>query len=72
MAPFMRGSEIVRLAEAYGWKDHGPGGDHPYILKRSGARRPVPVRNQLENRFEVQGILKQLGIPREAWPENVR
>jgi hypothetical protein len=68
----MRGREIVEIARRRGWEDHGPGAEHPYILKRPRARRPVPVRDRLENRFEVQGILKQLEIPREDWPEKVR
>jgi hypothetical protein len=62
----------VAIAEAFGWADEGPGSNHPYILRRRGARRPVPVRDQLENRFEVQGILKQLEIPRDSWPEKVK
>lgn len=68
----MRGREIVAIAVKHGWIDSGPGAEHPIILKRPGARRPVPVRARLENRFEVQAILKQLGIPREDWPEKVR
>ena len=62
----------MAIAEEFGWADNGPGSNHPYILKRQGARRPVPVRDQLENRFEVQGILKQLEIPRDSWPEKVK
>ena len=68
----MRGREIVAIATANGWKDDGPGSEHPFILKKPGAVRPVPVRDRLENRFEVQAILKQLGIPREEWPAKVR
>jgi hypothetical protein len=67
----MRGREIVALAVEFGWVDAGPGANHPHILKRE-AERPVPVRARLENRFEVQSILKQLGIPRTAWPEKVK
>ncbi len=67
----MRGREIVALAREFGWVDDGPGANHPYILKREGDR-PVPVRARLDNRFEVQAILKQLGIPRSAWPEKVK
>jgi hypothetical protein len=67
----MRGREIVALAVEFGWVDAGPGANHPQILKRE-AERPVPVRARLENRFEVQSILKQLGIPRTAWPEKVK
>ena len=72
MGSFMRGRQIVELARLYGWKDHGPGAEHPFILKRPGARRPIPVRARLENRFEVQSILKQLDIPRQDWPEKVK
>lgn len=68
----MRGREIVEIARAHGWRDDGPGAEHPFILKRPGAPRPVPVRDRLENGFEVQAILKQLGIPREDWPAKAR
>jgi hypothetical protein len=68
---FMRGREIVALARDFGWIDEGPGASHPHILKRKGDR-PVPVRGRLENRFEVQSILKQLRIPRTTWPEKVK
>lgn len=68
----MRGGEIVEIAVGYGWFDDGPGANHPYILKREGAKRPIPVRDKLENRFEVQGILKQLEIPKANWPEKVK
>jgi hypothetical protein len=71
MGSFMRGREIVEIARRHGWTDDGPGASHPYILKLSG-RRPVPVRDKLENKFEAQGILKQLGIPRSDWPEKLR
>lgn len=67
----MRGLQVVRIAEAFGWHDSGPGSNHPHVLKRKGARS-VPVRDRLENRLEVQSILKQLGVPREDWPEKVR
>ncbi len=71
MAAFLLGREIVAIAVAHGWTDEGPGAKHPHILKREG-ERPVPVRARLENRFEVQAILKQLSIPRSAWPEKVK
>jgi hypothetical protein len=71
MGSFMRGRELVELAQGYGWTDDGPGANHPYILKKPGAR-PVPVRDKLENKFEAQGILKQLQIPRADWPEKLR
>ena len=71
MGSFMRGREIVEIARLHGWRDGGPGASHPYILKRQGSR-PVPVRDKLENKFEAQGILKQLGIPRSDWPEKLR
>lgn len=67
----MVGTEIVALAKPYGWEDDGPGANHPIVLKRKGWR-PVPVRAYLENRFEVQAILKQLGIPRDGWPNKVK
>ncbi len=68
----MRGGEIVEIAGKHGWSDEGPGAKHPYILKRKGALRPVPVRDKLENKNEVRGILKQLEIPKEDWPEKVK
>ena len=71
MGSFMRGADIVALALLFGWTEVGPGGNHPYVLKRQGSR-PVPVRDKLENRFEAQGVLKQLGIPRASWPEKVK
>lgn len=67
----MRGREIVALAVEFGWVDSGPGANHPHVLKREGDR-PVPLRARLDNRFEVQSILKQLGIPRAAWPDKVK
>jgi hypothetical protein len=71
MGSFMRGREIVQIALLHGWADDGPGANHPYILKRAG-RRPVPVRDRLENKFEAQGILKQLEIPKADWPEKCK
>ena len=68
---FMKGLELVQLAERYGWANAGPGANHPYILKKPGCRS-VPVRDKIQNRFEAIGILKQLGIPKAAWPENLR
>ena len=68
----MRGAEIVAIAVDHGWVDCGPGGKHPYILKRKGALRPVPIRAKLENKEEVRGILKQLEIPKDEWPEKVK
>ena len=71
MGSFMRGREIVEIARRHGWADAGPGACHPYILKRTG-RRPVPVRDKLENRFEAQAMLKQLGVPKSDWPEKLK
>lgn len=62
----MRGREVVAIAVEFGWIDSGPGANHPHILKREGDH-PVPVRARLDNRLEVQPILKQLGIPWSAW-----
>ena len=66
----LMGSEIVKLAEAHGWRDRG-GSRHLHILDMAG-RRPVPVRRKLKNYNEARGILKQLGIPRDAWPDKLR
>ena len=71
MGSFMRGRELAAIALLHGWTDSGPGANHPYVLKRAG-RRPVPVRDKLENKFEAQAILEQLGIPRSDWPEKLR
>ena len=70
---FMKGLELVQLAQAHGWilRPH-PGGDHPYLLERPGAPRPVPIRNKLKTRMEVIVILKQLEIPRADWPGAVK
>jgi hypothetical protein len=40
------------------------------MLAKSGERR-VAVRKNLNNRFEVQKILKELKIPRQDWPERI-
>ena len=71
VSAFMKGLELVRLAESRGWVNAGPGANHPYILKKA-ACRPVPVRDKIPNRFEAEAILKQLGIPRREWPEKLR
>jgi len=71
MGSFIRGREIVAIAQRYGWKAGGPGANHPHILKRQGDR-PVPVRSRLENKYEAQGLLKQLSIPRSDWPEKLK
>jgi hypothetical protein len=68
----MRGRELVAIAQRHGWADAGPGANHPFVLKKPGALRPIPIRDRLENRFEVQAILKQLEIPRSDWPEKAR
>jgi len=70
---FMPGCELVKLGIAHGWslKPH-PGGDHPYLLERPGAPRPIPIRHKLKSRNEVIVILKQLEIPRTDWPGSVR
>jgi len=60
------GIDIVRLAERNGWENVG-GSKHPYLLKKAG-KRPVPIRNKLQNPNEIRGILKQLDIPRVQWP----
>ena len=62
---FMLGTELVKLATRHGWnlKPHA-GGEHPYLLERPGATRPIPIRHKLKSRTEVIVILKQLGIPR--------
>lgn len=70
---FMMGIELVKLAMGHGWtlKPHA-GGDHPYLLERPGAPRPIPVRYKLKTRTEVIVILKQLEIPRADWPGAVK
>ena len=71
MASFMQGIEIVFLAERHGWVNSGSGSNYPFLLKKLG-QRSVPIRDKLENRFEVQGVLKQLEIPRTEWPEKLK
>ena len=70
---FMMGIELVKLATRHGWnlKPHA-GGDHPYLLERPGAPRPIPIRHKLKSRMEVMVILKQLEIPRADWPGAVK
>ena len=70
---FMLGIVLVKLATRHGWtlKSH-PGGEHPYLLEKPGASRPVPVRHKLKSRPEVIVILKQLEIPRADWPGSVK
>jgi len=59
------------LANAHGWKENRPGANHPYILKKA-EHRTVPVRDKLQNKFEAQGILKQLDIRVAEWPEKLK
>ena len=66
----LKGSLIVRIASVYGWRDRG-GSSHRHVLEKPGAR-PVPVRFKLKNYGEARSVLKQLEIPREAWPENLK
>jgi hypothetical protein len=42
------------------------------MLNKKGAKRRVPVRNKVKGRIEAQVILKELGIPRNRWPEKCR
>ncbi len=65
-AALLMGRELVKLAEQHGWVDVG-GSNHPFVLKKPG-KRPVPVRHKLQNPNEIRGILKQLEIPKSAWP----
>lgn len=69
---FMRGRIIVTLAEQHGWVNSGPGGKHPFILKRAGSKRNVAVQHKLKDRFLAQDILRELGIPRAEWPDNLK
>jgi len=71
MSSFARGRDIVDLAKLHGWIDSGPGGSHKFLLKKLG-KRTVPIRDRLENKFEAQGVLKQLEIDRADWPEKLR
>jgi hypothetical protein len=68
---FLFGIDLVKIAEKHGWVlRERAGGNHPYILEMPG-KWCVPVRYKLKSRFEVIGILKQLGIPRTDWPSEV-
>ena len=63
---------LVKIAIRHGWTlRERPGGNHPFILEKKG-NWCVPIRHKLNSRFEVIGILKQLGIPRADWPTEVR
>ncbi|GEM_PF-3043398 len=69
---FLLGIDLVRIAVRQGWSlRERPGGNHPYVLEKPGSWC-VPIRYKLKSRFEVIGILKQLGIPRSEWPNEVR
>lgn len=70
---FMNGIELVKIATRHGWTQRPhPGGNHPYLMERPGAPRPIPIRHKLKSREEVQTVLKQLGIPRAEWPGIVK
>lgn len=64
---------IIKLAIQYGWVAHKSqhGGDHTTMLKKPNGRT-VPIRDTIRGRIETQIILKELGIPRSAWPEKAR
>jgi len=39
---------------------------------RKAGERTVPIRGKLQNPNEVRSILKQMGIPKADWPENLK
>jgi len=65
------GKDRKKIGIEHGWKDEGPGGSHPFLRKKTG-ERTVPIRSKLNNPNEVRSILKQMGIPRSAWPKNLQ
>ena len=65
------GKDLKEIGLKHGWKDGGPGGSHPYLMKKAG-KRTVPIRSKLNNPNEVRSILKQMDIPRSAWPINLQ
>ena len=64
---------IIKLAIQFGWAAHRSvsGGDHTTMFKRPGGRT-VPMRHKIRGRMEAQILLKELGIPRAAWPDKAR
>lgn len=65
------GIDLKKIGEKYGWKDAGPGGSHPILMRKPGYRT-VPIRAKIQNRDEARGILRQMEIPKEEWPENLK
>lgn len=65
------GIDLKKLGENIGWKDEGPGAKHPILMKKAG-ERSVPIRAKIHNRDEAKGILKQMGVPKKDWPENLK
>lgn len=70
---FIHPKIITKLAKQHGWLAFKSlnGGDHVTLFKKEG-HRTVPMRNKIRGRIEALIILKELGIPREVWPEQVR
>lgn len=66
-----KGAELKAIGEGHGWLDAGPGANHPILMQKAG-HRTVPIRGKIRNREEAKSILKQMGIPREDWPENLK
>ena len=65
------GRKFKEIGVRNGWADAGPGGKHPFLMKKAG-ERTVPIRAKLQNPNEARSILKQMGIPRDQWPENLK
>lgn len=66
-----KGKELKDIAERHGWVDSGPGGKHPFVMKKPG-KRTVPLRDKIQNAHEARSLLKQLDIPKIEWPENLK
>lgn len=71
MGTFLPFKTLEQIARKHSWRDVGPGGRHPHIFDKPGCR-PVPCQARIDRKEIAQSLLKQLGIPREEWPENCR
>ena len=66
-----KGEVLKGIGEKNGWTDAGPGGNHPFRMKKKG-QRTVPIRAKIQNRDAARGILIQMEIPKSEWPENLK
>jgi hypothetical protein len=65
------GKDLKEVGERHGWLDRRPGANHPFVMKKTGMRS-VPIRSKIQNPNEARSILKQMEIPRDDWPQNLK